>query len=156
VRYSADFATGELALDVDKVKLTGGYELLGSDASASGIAGGYAFQTPFATLHKFNGWADKFLTTPGTGLQDVYGGLAYTLPKLGKVGPLVASFIVHSFHSDRNAIHYGDEYDAQVTLKLNRHLSALIKYADYQRTGIASFAGDADTRKFWAQIDYSF
>ncbi|MBN8819962.1 MAG: alginate export family protein [Sphingomonas sp.] len=156
VRYSADFATGELALDVDKVKLTGGYELLGSDASASGIAGGYAFQTPFATLHKFNGWADKFLTTPGTGLQDIYGGLAYTLPKLGKVGPLVASFTVHSFHSDRNAIHYGDEYNAQVTLKLNKHLSALIKYADYQRTGIASFAGDADTRKFWAQIDYSF
>src|SRR3546814_9223571 len=70
VDYSADFVTAELGLDVAAFKLTGGYELLGSDGGATGIAGGFAFQTPFATLHKFNGWADKFLTTPGTGIQD--------------------------------------------------------------------------------------
>ena len=29
-----------------------------------------AFNTPLATLHKFNGWADKFLTTPADGLTD--------------------------------------------------------------------------------------
>jgi len=34
-------------------------------------------------------------------------------------------------------------------------LSALVKYAEYDRKGIASYAGDADTRKFWAQIDYA-
>lgn len=155
VDYSADFATAELALDVAAFKLTGGYELLGSDGGATGVAGGFAFQTPFATLHKFNGWADKFLTTPGTGIQDHYAAAAYTLPKVGKAGPLVASFIYHRFSSDRMSIHYGDEYNAQVTFKLNKRLSALVKYADYQRKGAASFAGDADTRKFWAQIDYA-
>ena len=155
VDYSADYATAELGLDVAAFKLTAGYELLGSDAGATGIAGGFAFQTPFATLHKFNGWADKFLTTPGTGLQDYYAGIAYTVPKVGKAGPLVASFIYHHFSSDRLSIHYGDEYNAQITLKLNKHLSALVKYAEYDRKGIASYAGDADTRKFWAQIDYA-
>nr|WP_087572982.1 alginate export family protein [Sphingomonas sp. CDS-1] len=155
VDYSADYVIAELGLDVAAFKLTGGYELLGSDAGATGIAGGFAFQTPFATLHKFNGWADKFLTTPGTGIQDYYAGIAYTVPKLGKAGPLVASFTYHHFSSDRLSIHYGDEYNAQVTMKLNKHLSALVKYADYDRKGIASYTGDADTKKFWAQIDYA-
>ena len=155
VDYSADYAAAELGLDVAAFKLTGGYELLGSDAGATGIAGGFAFQTPFATLHKFNGWADKFLTTPGTGIQDYYAGVGYTVPKIGKAGPLVASFTYHHFSSDRLSIHYGDEYNAQVTLKLDKHLSALVKYADYDRKGAASFTGDADTKKFWAQIDYA-
>ncbi|EZP72405.1 putative uncharacterized protein precursor [Sphingomonas paucimobilis] len=155
VDYSADYVAAELGLDVAAFKLTAGYELLGSDRDAAGAAGGFAFQTPFATLHKFNGWADKFLTTPATGLQDYYAGVAYSLPKVGKAGPLVASFTFHRFSSDRQSIHYGDEYDAQLTLKIDTHLSALVKYADYDRQGIASFAGDADTRKFWAQIDYA-
>jgi proteasome assembly chaperone (PAC2) family protein len=77
------------------------------------------------------------------------------VPKVGKMGPLVASFIFHRFSSDRLSIHYGDEYNAQVTLKIDKHLSALVKYADYDRQGIASFTGDADTKKFWAQIDYA-
>ena len=155
VDYSADYAAAELGLDVAAFKLTGGYELLSSDAGATGIAGGFAFQTPFATLHKFNGWADKFLTTPGTGIQDYYAGIGYTVPKIGKAGPLVASFTYHRFSSDRLSIHYGDEYNAQITLKLDKHLSALVKYADYERKGVASFTGDADTKKFWAQIDYA-
>ncbi|WP_340264066.1 alginate export family protein [Sphingobium mellinum] len=155
VAYSADYAAAELGVDVSAFRLNAGYELLGSDSHATGIAGGYAFQTPFATLHKFNGWADKFLITPATGIQDYYAGAAYTVPKVGKMGPLVASFTFHHFSSDRLSIHYGDEYDAQVTLKIDKRLSGLIKYADYERKGIASFAGDADTKKFWAQIDYS-
>ena len=150
VDYSADFATAELGLDISAFKLTAGYELLGSDSST-----GAAFQTPFATLHKFNGWADKFLTTPATGIQDYYAGIGYTVPKVGNMGPLVASFIFHRYSSDRLSIHYGDEYNAQVTLKINKQLSALVKYADYDRKGIASFTGDADTKKFWAQIDYA-
>ena len=155
IDYSADFAVAELALDIAAFKLTAGYELLGSDASTAGSVTGFAFQTPFATLHKFNGWADQFLTTPATGIQDYYGGIAYTVPKIGKAGPLVASFTYHRFSSDRLSIHYGNEYNAQLTLKIDKHLSALVKYADYERKGIASFAGDANTRKFWAQIDYA-
>lgn len=149
-RYAADYALLESSFDVAHWRATLGYELLGSDGAAN-----FAFQTPMATLHRFNGWADKFLTTPGTGLRDLYAGVGYTVPHLGSFGPLVAGFTFHRFASDRNAIHYGDEYDGSLSLKLNRQLSALLKYAAYRRNGIASFAGDADTDKFWAEIDYA-
>jgi len=155
VSYAADYAAVELGLEVKSWKLTAGYELLGSDATATGIAGGFGFQTPYATLHKFNGWADKFLTTPQTGLQDYYASVAWTSPKLGKKGPLTLTVAYHRFDSDRNSIHYGDELNAQAVFKLTKRTSFTLKYADYQREGIASYPGDADTKKFWAQIDYS-
>ena len=34
------------------------------------------FTTPLATLHKFQGFADKFLTTPANGIRDTYIELA--------------------------------------------------------------------------------
>ena len=40
-----------------------------------------SFQTLLATLHKFQGWADKFLTTPPNGIRDLYGSAGYTLKK---------------------------------------------------------------------------
>lgn len=156
IGYTADYLAGELSLEAKGFKLTGGYEKLGSDAGATGLAGGFAFQTPYATLHKFNGWADKFLTTPQTGLQDVYVGLAKTFPKVGSVGPVVANITWHQFSSDRNGIHYGDELNAQVTVKVSKRVNALVKYADYQRDGTASFPGDADTRKIWLEIAYAY
>jgi hypothetical protein len=146
-KYSADYVLAEVSVDTAGFRLTGGYELLGSDAGAN-----VAMQTPMATLHKFNGWADKFLTTPTTGLQDGYGGVGYSWPKLGGMGPLALSFTYHRFDSDRGSIHYGDEYDAQATLKLNTHLTALVKYADFQQGDLPAYR---DTRKIWAQIDYA-
>lgn len=160
VRYRADYAAAELALEWEGegqgLRLAAGYELLGSDKQATGIAGGYAFQTPYATLHKFNGWADKFLTTPATGLQDHYAALSYTLKMPGGMGPLTASLVAHRFDSDRLNIHYGEEYDAQLSLKINENLNALIKYADYRHKAGANYAGGADTRKFWTEIGYVF
>ncbi len=42
-----------------------GYEVM----EGNGVRG---FSTPLATLHKFDGWADKFLTTPPNGLERRY------------------------------------------------------------------------------------
>src|SRR5690606_12592617 len=79
VLYSAEYALQKadnfdasyLALEggvlVQGVTLALGYESLGSDDGA------YGFQTPLATKHAFNGWADKFLiSTPVDGLTDTY------------------------------------------------------------------------------------
>ena len=41
-------------------------EMLGSND------GKYGFQTPLATLHLFQGWADQFTTTPKEGIRDTY------------------------------------------------------------------------------------
>ena len=157
VGYDADYAAAELSIEAHGFKLTGGYELLGADGAATGIAGNaFAFQTPYATLHRFNGWADKFLTTPANGLQDWYAGIGYTLPKLGRFGPLSATVVYHRFDSDRLNLRYGDEWNAQLSLKLNKRLTALAKYADYSRKGAADFAGDADTSKLWASLEWVY
>ncbi len=143
--YSADYVAAEVGLDIKRWKLTGGYELLGSDGGAA------SFQTPLATLHKFNGWADKFLSTPANGLEDLYGGISYTLPKVGKMGPLSAQVVYHRFNSDRLDQHYGDEWNAQLSLKLNKRMTALAKYADYNAKDLLT-----DTRKFIIQIEYIY
>jgi Alginate export len=156
INYKADYIAAELALESHGFKLTGGYEELGADAAATGIKGGFAFQTPLATLHKFNGWADKFLTTPNDGLRDYYGGIGYTLPKVGKMGPLSAQVVYHKFTSDLPAfgggrVHFGNEWDAQLTLKVDKRIGLTAKYADYDADKLLT-----NTRKIIFQIDYIY
>ena len=50
-----------------------GLEYLGSDNNV-----GYKF--PLGTNHKFNGFADRFLNTPPTGLTDLYASVGKKLP----------------------------------------------------------------------------
>jgi hypothetical protein len=76
-----------------------GYEVLGG-SEADG-----QFRTPLATLHKFNGWADRFLNTPTNGLQDLFVQLN------GKVGPVAWTVVYHSFSADTGGDKYGDEFD---------------------------------------------
>ncbi len=148
---ASDYLLGEAMLEVAPFKLTAGYEVLGAD---NGVALS-SFQTPFATLHKFNGWADKFLITPPNGLRDLYLGIG-AAPKVKALPGLNAQLNWHQFKSDRLSLNYGTEWNAQIGWKIGRKVSFLAKYADYNRTGIADFAGDIDTQKFWAQFDYAF
>lgn len=115
-----------------------GWEHLGGDGS-------YAFQTPFATLHAFNGWADKFLTTPANGLEDAY--LAWSR----KFGNLSANVAWHDYRSDRAGIHYGSEWDASLGWSPAPRWTALFKLADYR-------AGDVgkDVRKTWISVEYVY
>lgn len=150
--YSADYWFGEAALDVAGFKLTSGYEVLGADAGVALTS----FQTPLATLHKFNGTADKFLTTPANGLRDLYVGLSKAFPKAKSLPGLNAAVTWHRFTSDRLGLDYGDEWDAQLGWKIGKKVSFLAKAAFYDRAGAADFAGDADIEKFWLQLEYIF
>ena len=159
--YSADYFLAEGSLDIAALKLGAGVEQLGADRTvsvkATGLpfAGGFAFQTPFATLHKFQGWADKFLTTPAQGITDYYGSAGYGWKKVGPFDLITATAVYHRFHSDVASIHYGNEIDLQLQAKMKKY-TFTAKYADYQRKGIASFAGDADTKKFWLSAEWAF
>jgi hypothetical protein len=150
--YSADYWLGEASVDVAGFKAVGGYEVLGAD---NGVAL-TSFQTPLATLHKFNGTADKFLVTPPNGLRDLYLGLSKAFPKMKALPGLNAGVTWHNYTSDRLGLDYGSEWNAQVGWKISKKISFLAKYADYNRKGAADFAGDADTKKLWAQFDYVF
>ena len=127
---------------------TGGYELLGSSASAG--VGGRVVQTPMATLHKFNGWADLFLTTPNSGLQDIYGGLAYKFGKVKALPGLNAAVGYHQFDSDVGGVDFGNEWDASLGFKLGR-VNLQAKFADYNAKGFG-----VDTRKVWLQAEIAY
>lgn len=148
---SSNYLLGEATIDISPVKFIAGYEILGAD---NGVALS-SFQTPFATMHKFNGTADKFLITPPNGLRDLYLG-AHVSPRIKALPGFNGQLTWHSFKSDRLDQNYGTEWNAQLGWKISKKLSFLAKYADYKSKGTADFAGDADTQKFWAQIDYVF
>jgi Alginate export len=143
--YGADYWLGELGIEAKGFKLLGGYEVLGA---SSGVAL-TSFQTPLATLHKFNGWADKFLVTPPNGLRDAYATLGYTKSMLGKLTALTAQATYHDFKSDRLAQAYGNEINLLLSTKLKRY-SVTIKYADYSAKLFAT-----NTKKFWASVEWA-
>lgn len=142
--YDADYIAASLGAGVAGFSLTAGYEELGSDG---GIA---AFQTPLATLHAFNGWADVFLTTPAAGLRDYYASVG---KKFGNAGPLKglnAKVVYHKFESDFGGLDYGSEWDASFGFKLGK-MGILAKYANYNADALGT-----DTKKFWLQAGISF
>jgi hypothetical protein len=154
VDYTADYLAGEAGLAIDKLTLLAGYEALGSDRTAAAGAS-RAVQMPLATLHKFNGWADMFLTTPNKGLRDAYAGAAYKFDGIKALPGLNAAVTWHNFDSDAGGLDYGDEWNASLGFKIGK-VAMLAKYANYQRHGAADFAGDVDTEKLWLQAEVSF
>ncbi len=144
-RYAASYYAGELGLGVKAFSLGGGYEVLGADKGAALTS----FQTPLATLHKFNGWADKFLVTPPNGLRDAYGSIGYGWKRVAGFDEIGLTAVYHRFDSDRLGQRYGDEIDVQASLKRGRY-SALVKYADYSAHGFAT-----DTKKLWLSLEWA-
>jgi len=140
--YSADYIAGELGSTVAGFSIAAGYEKLGSGT-------GRAFQTPMATLHKFNGWADIFLTTPAAGLQDYYATIAYKFDVKALPG-LNAGITYHRFDSDAGDLRYGDEWNASIGFKV-RKVGVLVKYADYDARRFS-----VDTQKLWLQLEWAY
>ncbi|WP_019026690.1 alginate export family protein [Colwellia piezophila] len=139
--YSAMYINAEAGYNFGPVTVIGGYELLGSD-------NGVGFNTPLATKHAFNGWADKFLGTPGEGLQDIY------LTAKGKVSGVKWAATYHDFSSDVENIDFGSELNLVASYQINKNYGVLVKAANYG-------AGDADqkptdTNKVWVQLTAKF
>ncbi|MGQ0428640.1 MAG: alginate export family protein, partial [Gammaproteobacteria bacterium] len=70
----AYYNLAEVALRSANLGFTAGRELLSGERGTFTATTNPAFQTPLATLHKWQGWADKFLTTPSAGIEDLYLG----------------------------------------------------------------------------------
>ena len=121
-----------------------GYEVLGSDD------GDFGFQTPLATLHKFNGFADVFLVTPTGGLTDVY---AYWAPKFPKEWGIKGKLVAHAFHTDDEGDYLGYELDAVVTKKLTENIVVLGKIAYFEGSGDDD---PFDRTRFTLDLTYSF
>jgi hypothetical protein len=63
--FDLDYYLGEINAAYRSYSLGAGVEILAGN-------GAKGFTTPLATLHKFQGWADKFLVTPADGIDDRY------------------------------------------------------------------------------------
>jgi hypothetical protein len=138
VNYSTHFYNFELGGEYHQFSLGAGYEVLGSDNNKG-------FATPLATLHAFNGWADVFLVTPPEGLRDAYAWAGVTLPY-----DVPFRVIYHNYWSDRGA-DYGHEWNAILSRKFGKYLTALIKFASYD--GKPPFN---DVHRFWAQLEFAY
>lgn len=133
--------------------LTAGYESLGGD-------GTNAFQTPLATLHKFNGWADVFLNTPANGLEDFYASASYKVKGTDTIldGTKLEA-VYHDFEAQNGGADFGDEIDLFIgkSFKLPdagqpfKKINVILKYSDYDGD-----SGFASREKFWLQIGTKF
>lgn len=139
--YDADYLLAEGTYTISRFTIGLGYEVLGSDDGA------YGFATPLATLHAFNGWADKFLTTPKDGLEDKYLNLGVTF------AGAQALVSYHKYDADFGGADYGDE----INLSLSKKTGAVVwtaKYAQYAMGDAATKVTDTD--KFWVMADWNF
>lgn len=153
--YQSNYANNPNSVKLSRYSLMGGFSFMGVTAKGAveelGANGTQAFQTPFGTNHKFQGWADKFLVTPEDGVRDINATLA------GKVLGTKLMFVYHNFQSVTNSIDYGNEYDFLITKKFSGHYRILAKYAYYdanEANGLAAF--NKNTHKFWLQAGVSF
>ncbi len=103
------------------------------------------FQTPLATLHKFNGWADKFLSTPGNGLEDLFASVTYG------AGPWSGEIAVHRFEADAGGATYGSEFDGLLAYRARWGQEFALKLALYDADAFST-----DTEKLWIQTTYRF
>ena len=143
--YSADYLSAELGAVISGFSLKLGYELLGSDD------GKYGFSTPLATLHKFNGWSDQFLSTPKEGLADIYATIG------GKIAGGKWAVIYHKFDADEATVledDLGSEINAVYSKSFTKHYSAGVKLASYSAGD--NTAGKVDTDKIWVWVTAKF
>ncbi|GAB5451281.1 MAG: alginate export family protein [Halioglobus sp.] len=135
--YDAQYYLAEAAITIASVKATLGYEVLGAGDDVG-------FKTPYATLHKFQGWADKFLVTPADGIEDLYLGVS------GKLGPVALAAWYHDFQAEDSGADFGTELDLVATWPINKHWSVQLKYADFE----ADSARYDDTSKAWLTVNF--
>ena len=158
----ADYINLDLGANINGILAGVNYEVLSGQAIGAVAGGDTAFSTPLATGHKFNGWADTFLTTPSGGLQDTNVRLGYKAKGFGK---LLA--VYHDFIADKSMTtttgtsdDLGSEIDVVYVNKIPgvNGLKGMLKYANYSKgANMTGFAGVThDTTKFWAMLDYKF
>jgi hypothetical protein len=145
VHVDAGYGLAELRFTVAETQFVAGREILSGERGVDDPSANPSFQTPLATLHKWQGWADKFTTTPPAGIKDTYAGIG------AQRRGWSAHALWHEFTAAAGESHYGSELDLSVAGKLTKQLEVLLKLADYR-------ANDAymNTRKIWIQLRAAF
>lgn len=120
-----------------------GYESLGGHETNPGEA----FRTPLATLHKFQGWADKFLLTPAQGIDDLYLTVKYKWNKWNFMG------VYHDFSAESGSSDFGTEFDVSAAYKINDRYGLLLKGAFFSTDLSPTYT---DTTKLWVMLTANY
>lgn len=152
-----DYANNPANFDLDYWALEGGvgahgFKLLAGVETLEGD-GTTGSATPLATLHKFQGTADAFLTTPVNGIVDAYGTLSYETKVDTGIGLTAVSAAVtyHDFETERGSTSLGSEWDVEVTGRFGDRWTAGVKYASLDGDGPI-----ADRDKIWVSVGFTY
>ncbi len=169
ITFETDYALGEFGVmwtfGGGSYALTPmiGNEILGADDSnrvGSTNNGLYAFQTPYATKHIFNGWVDQFLVTPDQGLNDKYVSLGFDL------NAWTTKILIqyHEYESDVESgplgekLDMGEESGVQIIKTLGANWIFGAKYGDYKQPSAEFLTGNtrrnADKVWVWAELNF--
>ena len=121
-----------------------------------------ALQTPLATVHAFNGWADKFVGAPGGsatpvgGLEDTSATIAVKGLFSNLIGPSKLVLQYHDYEADKTVSgikDYGDEWGVLFAKPFSKEWLGVVKYTNFDDGGDGfSF----DTEKFWVMVQYQY
>jgi hypothetical protein len=130
--------------DTTGTTLAVGWERLGGN----GIV---ALQTPLATLHRHNGWADVFTTTPVNGLDDLHVRLLQEFADVGFMKKPKLDLRFHEFSAARGGAAYGREFDVDINASVLGRVTTGMRFARYDSRGL-----DADTTKLWFYVELQY
>ena len=145
----SDYEDGSSAIDARYWQAEVGLQLPNAWVASLGLQrlegdGQYGFQTPLATLHGFQGYADVFAgPTPPDGVDDRYVRLRMPL------GPVAVEVAAHDFRADHGGADYGHEFDLRATYDFAERWQLGLKYADYNADEFAR-----DTRRIWGWASF--
>ena len=142
VDYDADYVHAAATWTLKNGHSLGlAYESLSGDQYRAGAA----FRTPLATLHAFQGWADKFLATPDAGIEDVFATVKY------KAGNWNLTGVYHDFTAESGSADWGSEIDLSVGRSLGERYGILFKAALYDAEQHRT-----DTNKYWVMLTANY
>ena len=148
--YSATYMNFEGGYKFDPVKVTLGYEVLGADGSDG------QFITPLATLHKFQGWTDKFL---GGGTGNIAGGIEdIYLTVVGKAGPVKLVGSYHMISSDDSSANGAgaDDLGTEIGFVAATKVKGVALSLKYAAFSAEDDSGLTDTDKLWLTAGAKF
>jgi len=110
-----------------------------------------AVQTPLATLHRHNGWADVFLNTPANGIDDFHVRVMQEFPDLGFVKSPKLDLRYHRFNAANGGARYGEEFDADINGNILGRTTVGLRFAKYNAKSF-----DTDTTKLWLYVEFQY
>lgn len=148
--YDLDYLAAELGAKAGEITGRIGYEQLEGDGTRG-------FTTPLGSLHAFNGWSDAFVAngvkTTLDGLSDLNVSLGWA-PAWSWEAISGVSFLIrrHTFEAQRTSADLGSEWDLSVQGALAPKMNWIVKYADFDGTGVAP--APADRTKVWFGLEF--